>query len=90
MADVSVTFNGQRMDYTGGGKSYAYRVGPSGTLHVLAQADGETEWIFEREFSPAGWHSVHGKRFMSDPTITSLAGSRGRAFHAKAGDDSEP
>ncbi len=82
MADVSVTFNGQRTDYTGGGKTYAYRVGQSGTLHVLAQVDGDTEWTFEREFSPAGWHSVYGRRFMADPTGMDLAGARGRAFGA--------
>jgi hypothetical protein len=82
MADVTVNFNGQRTNYVGGGKSYSYRVGQAGTLHVLAQEDGQSEWTFEQEYSPAGWHSVHGKRFMDDPTTLTFAGTKGRAYKA--------
>ncbi|MGN7250116.1 hypothetical protein [Arthrobacter sp. SAFR-014] len=81
MADVTVVFDGQRTLFSDSGKSYSYRVGPAGTLHVLAQASGQAEWTFEREYSPAGWHTVEGKRFMADPTMLSLAGKGGRAFH---------
>lgn len=85
---MSVYLKGPGVDATndhndGDEAEFAYQVSEGGVLRIVSLIKGNSAWVVTREYSPAAWSEVSGKRYVDD--VTSLGGFLGGSVKAPAG-----